>query len=73
MKRICFRWICAVAVVAIVGTPGCGLWGGKSDYEKSQEARPLEVPPELDQPNSSSALTIPEQQAGEQEPDPGQP
>lgn len=44
---------------------GCSMFknhsnSGERAYQKSTEARPLEVPPELDKPNTTGALRIPE-------------
>lgn len=43
---------------------GCGLFGRKSEYERSRTARPLEIPPDLDAPSTAGALVIPETAAG---------
>jgi uncharacterized lipoprotein len=50
-----------VAAMAIVlSTGGCSwLRGNKSDYKDSREANPLEVPPDLDRPDTSSATALP--------------
>jgi uncharacterized lipoprotein len=50
-----------VAAMAIVlSTGGCSwLRGHKSDYKASREANPLEVPPDLDRPDTSSATSLP--------------
>jgi uncharacterized lipoprotein len=52
--------IAAVVIVA-VGTSGCS-WFNKKDalYEQSAEARPLEVPPDLDRPNTEGAMQVPQ-------------
>lgn len=58
----------AIAVSAIVLLPmlgGCqtlrAKFGNKHDaYKTSEQARPLEVPPDLDSPNRSGALVIPD-------------
>lgn len=54
---------CLLVAVSMLG--GCGYlrskFGNKPDaYKKSTQVRPLEVPPDLDRPNSSGALAIPE-------------
>jgi uncharacterized lipoprotein len=48
--------------LAIAATSGCSWFGRdkRPEYEGSQEARPLEVPPDLDAPSTTSALTIPD-------------
>lgn len=45
---------------ALVAASGC-RWFHKTDdvYKQSAEARPLEVPPDLNQPDTSSAMTVP--------------
>ncbi len=52
--------IVAVVIVA-VGTSGCH-WFSRKDalYQQSGEARPLEVPPDLDRPNTEGAMQAPE-------------
>lgn len=54
---------CLLVAVSMLG--GCGYmrskFGNKPDaYKKSTQVRPLEVPPDLDRPNSSGAMAIPE-------------
>lgn len=49
----------AVAAV-VVAVSGCH-WFGKDDaYQQSAESRPLEVPPDLDLPNTQGAMQLPE-------------
>jgi uncharacterized lipoprotein len=52
-------------LVAIVSLAGCGFVHrhfGRDDtaYRKAAQDRPLEIPPDLDTPSSSGALTIPQ-------------
>jgi len=49
--------IAASIAVALVATSGCH-WFHKTDknYEGTAESRPLEVPPDLDQPNTEGAM-----------------
>lgn len=49
--------LAASMAVALVATAGCH-WFHKSDknYEGTAESRPLEVPPDLDQPNTEGAM-----------------
>ena len=66
MKRILSIAVCAVVLLPLLG--GCGMlrakFGNKNDaYKSSTQTRPLEVPPDLDSPNRSGALVIPEQSA----------
>ncbi len=60
------RIIPALLSAILIGSllTGCSFFKNRSSasdnaYKKSQEARPLEVPPGLDMPNTSAALTIP--------------
>ena len=60
------RNILALSALVVVGSllGGCGFmhrhFGHKEpEYKKSVETRPLEVPPDLDTPNSSGALIVP--------------
>jgi uncharacterized lipoprotein len=52
----------AVAL-ALLSSTGCNWMRSKfhssSDYTKSPESRPLEVPPDLNAPNTSNAMAIP--------------
>lgn len=60
-SRIVFRSVVAAAlVIAVVGASGC-RWFRKGDdlYAQSPESRPLEVPPDLDQPDTSGAMKMP--------------
>jgi uncharacterized lipoprotein len=53
--------LATVAVFATVATAGCHWFSHKGDvYKMSAEARPLEVPPDLDQPETSGAMKIPD-------------
>ena len=49
-----------VASLAIVfASTGCSWLRHKSHYQASKEANPLEVPPDLDRPDTSSATALP--------------
>ncbi|MEN5115768.1 hypothetical protein ABE488_00320 [Luteimonas sp. TWI662] len=50
----------AVLAVAVVGASGC-RWFKKDNalYAQSPESRPLEVPPDLDQPRTDGAMALP--------------
>ncbi|HRO27036.1 MAG TPA: hypothetical protein PLD19_06330 [Luteimonas sp.] len=51
----------ALVAVAVVGTSGCKWFRKGSDlYAQSPESRPLEVPPDLDRPDTSGAMALPE-------------
>ena len=45
-------------VVALIASSGC-RWFRSSDYTRSVENRPLEVPPDLDRPSTGSAMVLP--------------
>ena len=52
------RWLIAVLTAAVLS--GCSLFHHRADYySKAAEARPLEVPPDLDSPPSANELTVP--------------
>lgn len=48
----------AVAL-ALASTSACSWFKHKSNYAQSVENRPLEVPPDLDLPDTSAATTLP--------------
>jgi uncharacterized lipoprotein len=50
----------ALLAAALVATSGCGWFRGKSVYDQAPEARPLEVPPDLDAPRIDPSMNIPE-------------
>jgi len=51
----------ALVAVAVVGTSGCKWFRKGSDlYAGSPETRPLEVPPDLDRPDTSGAMQVPD-------------
>ena len=56
--RVAFASALAVAVLA---SSGCHWFhrGGNSDYQKSVENRPLEIPPDLDKPAVDASMQIP--------------
>jgi uncharacterized lipoprotein len=45
--------------LAVLGTSGCGWFKTHNDYARSVENRPLEVPPDLDMPETSNQLPLP--------------
>jgi len=51
----------ALLAVVIVGMTGCKWFrkGARGDYAMSPETRPLEVPPDLNLPNTAGAMQIP--------------
>ena len=55
------RPLVAVAVVAaVVATSGCHWFKRNNPYRQSAETRPLEVPPDLDKPNTEGGMQAPE-------------
>ena len=48
-------------VLLVVSVAGCSWFkkGAKGDYALAPEARPLEVPPDLNVPNTSGAMQVP--------------
>ena len=52
--------VAAVLLATLVGTAGCS-WFHKTDdlYVQASENRPLEVPPDLDLPNTQGAVGVP--------------
>lgn len=51
----------ALVAAAVVGTSGCKWFRKGSElYAQSPESRPLEVPPDLDRPDTSSAMQLPD-------------
>lgn len=51
----------AVLAVAVLGVSGCKWFrkGASSEYALSEETRPLEVPPDLNLPNTAGAMKLP--------------
>jgi uncharacterized lipoprotein len=48
------------AAISAMSLAGCSMFHHKDNYySKAQEARPLEVPPDLDAPPASNELTVP--------------
>jgi len=67
VRRTIYALLTTVALTSLLG--GCGFihrhFDRKDDgYKKSVNERPLEVPPDLDTPNSSGALVVPTPGAG---------
>ncbi|PZP59435.1 MAG: hypothetical protein DI597_16490 [Pseudoxanthomonas spadix] len=50
-----------VLAISIVGLSGCKWFhkGPKGDYALSEQERPLEVPPDLNLPNTAGAMQVP--------------
>jgi uncharacterized lipoprotein len=49
----------AAALVLVAAVSGCHWFKKDSGYEQSAETRPLEIPPDLDQPNTEGAMQLP--------------
>lgn len=45
--------------LAVATTSGCGWFRANNDYTRSVENRPLEVPPDLDRPETANSLPMP--------------
>ena len=49
----------AVVVVSLVAASGCSWFRKNSPYNQPADARPLEVPPDLDRPDTAAAVGTP--------------
>jgi hypothetical protein len=49
----------AASLAIVLVASGCGWMKSKTHYQDSREGSPLEVPPELDRPDTSSATSLP--------------
>jgi uncharacterized lipoprotein len=59
-SRVLRSLLITSAVVIAVGTSGCHWFSKKNSvYQQSAENRPLEVPPDLDLPNTEAAMQAP--------------
>lgn len=47
-----------VALIPLLG--GCSLFKSRSEWDKAAEARPLEIPPDLQAPTSRGELVVPQ-------------
>ena len=67
LARASVAMLLAFTVVALLG--GCSWFrkGAKGDYALSAEARPLEVPPDLNLPDTSGAMALPPTAAAAQQ------
>jgi uncharacterized lipoprotein len=53
--------LASALVVAVLGASGCGWFRqGNALYAQAPENRPLEVPPDLDPPDTSGAMKMPD-------------
>lgn len=53
----------AVLAVAVLGVSGCKWFRKDNGYAQSAETRPLEVPPDLNLPNTAGAMSLPQSSA----------
>ena len=53
--------LASALAVAMLSSSGCHWFhrGGNADYQKSEENRPLEIPPDLDKPAIDESMQIP--------------
>ena len=49
----------AALALAVLASSGCSWLRAKTHYADSKEANPLEIPPDLDKPDTSSATAMP--------------
>ncbi len=49
----------ALAIALVAAASGCHWFKHKSEYAASKEDRPLEVPPDLDRPDTSGSTALP--------------
>lgn len=50
-----------IIAVTLLATSGCGWFRSKKEpYKNAAESRPLEIPPDLDQPKTDPAMRIPD-------------
>ena len=62
--------VVAAVVVAAMATSGCHWFGKRGNpYSQSAQTRPLEVPPDLDKPNTEGAMGTPDAKEWEGKPD----
>lgn len=54
MKKVLIAMLAAAVLLS-----GCGLFHSNKDWKSAKQENPLEVPPNLDRPDVSDALTIP--------------
>jgi uncharacterized lipoprotein len=53
------RPLLLVGIVAIAASSGCSWIKNKTHYQSSRESVPLEIPPDMDRPDTSSATSLP--------------
>ena len=52
-------YISSGMLLLMVALSSCGLFSGKSEYDKIPPGKSLEVPPDLDEPSAASAVRVP--------------
>ena len=57
IRPLLFVGIASLAIV--VASSGCGWLKNKTHYQSSKEGNPLEMPPDLDRPDTSAATSLP--------------
>ena len=57
IRPLLFVGIASLAIV--VASSGCSWIKNKTNYQSSKEGNPLEVPPDLDRPDTSAATSMP--------------
>ncbi len=48
-----------ILIVATLALSGCGLFGTHHAWKEAQQENPLQIPPGMDRPSTTAALTIP--------------
>ena len=51
--------VAGLIAVALVSASGCSWFRSHNDYARTAENRPLEVPPDLDRPETTNSLPLP--------------
>jgi uncharacterized lipoprotein len=54
------RFLPATALLLAVAVSGCGWFHHDNVFAQSEESRPLEVPPDLDLPDTTGAMKLPD-------------
>jgi uncharacterized lipoprotein len=52
-------YISSGMLLLMMALSSCGLFSGKSEYDKVPAGKALEVPPDLDEPSAASAVRVP--------------
>ncbi len=54
------RWMTIGVVTGLLTLTGCGIFPKQSSYDKVEPGDALEIPPDLDKPESSTGLRVPD-------------